>query len=102
MEKTYRWIEQQFRDKYDAKTAHLSAVSNFTKGSHPIPGDGFNPESKNMDTWQQGIPAGYNARANGKAKPAKAAKAVAKKKVVKKAVKKAAAKGAKKKVAKRR
>jgi len=76
MERTYRWIHQQFVEKYDAKTAHLSSVSTFTKGSHPIPGDGFNPESKNMDTWRQGIPAGYGAPAkkakgrNGKKPPA--------------------------------
>ena len=72
MEKTYRWIYDEFVAKYNAKTAHLSSVSNFTKGSHPIPGDGFNPESKHMDTWRQGIPAGYGqpgARA-AKAKPA--------------------------------
>jgi GDP-D-mannose 3',5'-epimerase len=62
MEKTYRWIYDQFTEKYDARTAHRSQVSDFTRGSHPIPGDGFNPESKNMDTWMQGIPAGYNAR----------------------------------------
>jgi GDP-D-mannose 3',5'-epimerase len=62
MEKTYRWIYDQFTAKYDARTAHQSQLSDFTKGSHPIPGDGFNPESKNMDTWMQGIPAGYNAR----------------------------------------
>lgn len=102
MEKTYRWIHEQFTDKYDAKTAHLSQVSGFTKGSHPIPGDGFNPESKNMDTWMQGIPSGYNQRgAKPAAKPAKAKAKVAKK-AAKKVVKKAASKGAKKKVSKRR
>ncbi len=61
MEKTYRWIHDQFTAKYNAKTAHKSSISTFTKGSHPIPGDGFNPESKNMDTWKQGIPAGYGS-----------------------------------------
>ena len=66
MEKTYRWIEEEFTAKYNARTAHKSSISTFTKGSHPLPGDGFNPESKNMDTWVQGIPAGYGA-----AKPAK-------------------------------
>jgi hypothetical protein len=87
MERTYRWIYDQFTDKYDASTAHLSAVSNFTKGSHPIPGDGFNPESKHMDTWTQGIPAGYNARAGTKPAKAKSAKPAAKKKAAKPAKK---------------
>ena len=59
MERTYRWIHEQFSAKYSARNAHKSTVSVFTKGSHPIPGDGFNPKSKHMDTWQQGIPAGY-------------------------------------------
>ncbi len=59
MEKTYAWILGEFAAKYDAKTAHLSSVSTYTKGSHPIPGDGFNPESKFMETWKEGIPAGY-------------------------------------------
>ena len=59
MRLTYEWILGEFTAKYDARTAHLSSVSTFTKGSHPIPGDGFNPESKFMDTWRQGIPAGY-------------------------------------------
>jgi nucleoside-diphosphate-sugar epimerase len=70
MEKTYRWIYDEFAAKYNAKTAHLSSISTFTKGSHPIPGDGYNPDSKFMDTWRQGIPAGYGL--NGKS-PAKAA-----------------------------
>jgi nucleoside-diphosphate-sugar epimerase len=78
MEKTYRWIYDQFTAKYNAKTAHQSSISTFTKGSHPIPGDGFNPESKHMDTWSQGIPAGYGKAAKskpaGKAKPAAKAK----------------------------
>ncbi|MBL0926861.1 MAG: NAD-dependent epimerase/dehydratase family protein [Phycisphaerales bacterium] len=80
MEKTYRWIYDEFTAKYNAKTAHLSSVSTFTKGSHPIPGDGFNPESKFMDTWTQGIPAGYGERAPAKkaAKGKKPAKAAAK------------------------
>jgi GDP-D-mannose 3', 5'-epimerase len=71
MEKTYRWIYDQFTAKYDASTAHQSQVSGFTKGSHPIPGDGFNRESKNMDTWTQGIPASYSASmpAHGALKP---------------------------------
>jgi dTDP-D-glucose 4,6-dehydratase len=65
MEKTFRWIYDEFAAKYDAKTAHLSSISTFTKGSHPIPGDGFNPESRRSDTWRQGIPAGYDAKASG-------------------------------------
>jgi nucleoside-diphosphate-sugar epimerase len=76
MEKTYRWIYNEFTDKYNAKTAHLSSVSSFTKGSHPIPGDGFNPESRFADTWKQGIPAGYGSPS---AKSGKKAKAPAKK-----------------------
>lgn len=59
MEKTYNWILSEFTAKYSAETAQQSSISTFTKGSHPIPGDGFNPESKYMDTWRQGIPAGY-------------------------------------------
>lgn len=69
MEKTYRWIYDEFTAKYTAKTAHLSSVSSYTKGSHPIPGDGYNPESKFMDTWKQGIPAGYGKPAASKGKP---------------------------------
>ncbi len=76
MEKTYRWIHEEFTAKYTARTAHKSSVSAFTKGSHPIPGDGFNPESRFMDTWKQGIPAGYGARpaksASGNGKASKA------------------------------
>ncbi len=56
MAKTYEWILGEFTAKYSAKTAHLSSVSTFTKGSHPIPGDGFNPESKHMDTWRKESP----------------------------------------------
>jgi hypothetical protein len=78
MEKTYRWIEGEFTAKYNAKTAHKSSISTFTKGSHPIPGDGFNAESKCMDTWTQGIPAGYGAdigvRGNGSKTTGKPAK----------------------------
>jgi nucleoside-diphosphate-sugar epimerase len=73
MARTYAWIEEEFRAKYNAKTAHLSSISTFTKGSHPIPGDGYNPESKFMDTWRQGIPAGYGVHGKSVAKaPAKA------------------------------
>lgn len=99
MEKTYRWIYDEFTAKYNAKTAHQSSVSTFTKGSHPIPGDGFNPDSKFMDTWKQGIPATYvagKAPAKSGAKPAKPAPAKSSKKAAPKAKPKAAAKGMKK------
>ncbi len=70
MEKTYRWIYDEFTAKYTAKTAHKSSISTFTKGSHPIPGDGYNPESRFADTWKQGIPATYNgAKAKAAKKP---------------------------------
>ena len=59
MRKTYEWILGEFTAKYTPKTAHKSSASSFTKGSHPIPGDGLNPESRRMSTWKQGIPAGY-------------------------------------------
>jgi len=71
MEKTFHWIEGEFKAKYNAKTAHLSSVSTFTHGSKPIPGDGFNPVSRTLDTWKQGIPAGWGTAG----KPAKSAKA---------------------------
>lgn len=96
MEKTYRWIFDEFTAKYNAKTAHKSSISTFTKGSHPIPGDGYNPESRYADTWTQGIPAGYGkagpkAKAKSAAKAQKAKKAAARttksgKKVAKKAL----------------
>ncbi len=90
MEKTYRWIWDEFTAKYNAKTAHTSSISTFTKGSHPIPGDGYNPDSKFMDTWSQGIPASYGS---GKAKAKKAPVAKTKKAAPK--AKKAAGKGRK-------
>ena len=107
MERTYRWIEKEFLAKYNAKTAHLSSISTFTKGSHPIPGDGYNPESKNMTTWTQGIPAGYGTAGKaggkaGKAKPAaKKAKAVKPAKAMKKVAKKAGKKLAKRQASRR-
>ena len=81
MERTYRWIHDEFTAKYTAKTAHKSSISTFTKGSHPIPGDGYNPASQHMDTWTQGIPAGYGAPKKRARKPrvVKRAKAVARK-----------------------
>jgi len=86
MEKTYRWIWDEFTAKYNAKTAHKSSISTFTKGSHPIPGDGYNPESQFKDTWRDGIPAGWGGTKNGKAKkaPARKAKASGKKKMARK------------------
>jgi hypothetical protein len=107
MERTYRWIEKEFLAKYNAKTAHLSSISTFTKGSHPIPGDGYNPESKNMTTWTQGIPAGYGTagKAGGKAskaKPAaKNAQATKPAKAIKKVAKKAGKKLAKRQASRR-
>lgn len=89
MEKTFRWIYDEFTAKYDAKTAHLSSISTFTKGSHPIPGDGYNPESRFADTWKQGIPAGYDARPGTAAPTATASKKTG----AKKAGKAAATKG---------
>jgi len=70
MEKTYRWIYDEFTAKYNAKTAHRSLVSTFSHGAKPIPGDGYNGESRNMTTWKQGIPAGYGAPTKA-AKPAR-------------------------------
>jgi GDP-D-mannose 3',5'-epimerase len=61
MEKTFRWIHDEFTAKYNARTAHKSQVSVFTHGSKPIPGDGYIAESRQLDTWKQGIPAGYGA-----------------------------------------
>ncbi len=71
MEKTYRWIHDEFTAKYTARTAHKSQVSAFTHGSKPIPGDGYIAESRKLDTWKQGIPAGYGPRPTA-AKPASA------------------------------
>ncbi len=39
------------------RTALASLVSTFGQGSKPIPGDGFNPTSRFMDSWRAGIPA---------------------------------------------
>ena len=59
MEKTYRWIYDEFTAKYDAKTAGAQLASPCSHGSRPIPGNGFNAESRHMDTWRQGMPATY-------------------------------------------
>jgi len=78
MEKTYNWILGEFTAKYDGTNAAQAQGSTFTHGAKPIPGDGYNAESRFMDTWRQGIPAGYNASAS-RAAPAKAAPKAAKK-----------------------
>ncbi len=59
MEKTYRWIYDQFMSKYDTGSAAMQTTSTFSHGSKPIPGYGWVEESRHMDTWKQGIPAGY-------------------------------------------
>ncbi len=56
---TYRWIEEQFQREVQGGALATMATSSFQHGSRPIPGDGFVAESKHMDTWRQGIPAGY-------------------------------------------
>jgi GDP-D-mannose 3',5'-epimerase len=56
---TYEWIEQEFRRQVGRAGAETMATSSFQHGSPPIPGDGFVADSKHMDTWRQGIPAGY-------------------------------------------
>lgn len=56
---TYRWIEQQFHDDKASFTPEQLATSGFSHGAKPIPGDGFVAESRHLDTWRQGIPAGY-------------------------------------------
>jgi len=64
MGKTYAWIEAQYVRKYRGRQRPTASTSAFDKGSHPIPGDGFNPESRKMTTWRQGIPAGYGKQHN--------------------------------------
>lgn len=59
IKKTYRWIESQFQQACDSADAKSLATSGFSHGSQPIPGDGFVAESRHLDTWRQGIPAGY-------------------------------------------
>lgn len=60
---TYKWIEQEFQREVGGAGAATMATSSFQHGSRPIPGDGFVAESKHMDTWRQGIPAGYGPAA---------------------------------------
>ncbi|MBX3358593.1 MAG: NAD-dependent epimerase/dehydratase family protein [Phycisphaeraceae bacterium] len=71
MERTYRWIYDEFTAKYNAKSARTVSVSTFSHGAKAIPGDGYNAESRNMDTWRQGIPAGYGSAKEAKAKAKK-------------------------------
>jgi hypothetical protein len=56
---TYAWIEGEFRRECDPSEAKGLASSGFSHGSKPIPGDGYVAQSRHMDTWRQGIPAGY-------------------------------------------
>jgi len=58
---TYAWIEGEFRRECDPSEAKSLASSGFSHGSKPIPGDGYVAQSRHMDTWRQGIPAGYGA-----------------------------------------
>jgi nucleoside-diphosphate-sugar epimerase len=58
---TYAWIEGEFRRECDPSEAKGLASSGFSHGSKPIPGDGYVAQSRHMDTWRQGIPAGYGA-----------------------------------------
>ena len=60
---TYTWIEQDFQREVGGTGAATMATSSFQHGSRPIPGDGFVAESKHMNTWRQGIPAGYGPAA---------------------------------------
>lgn len=57
MEKTYRWIYDEFTARYNAKTAAAGATSLLGRGARAFPGGGCNPESKRLDTWSEAIPA---------------------------------------------
>lgn len=57
MQTTYRWIEQEF-DKMKKPPA---STSEFASAGVAFPGDGCSPESRNLDTWRQGIPASWRA-----------------------------------------
>lgn len=59
--RTYEWIESEFRKESDPEAAKVLATSGFSHGSQPIPGDGYMAESRHLDTWRQGIPAGYGS-----------------------------------------
>jgi GDP-D-mannose 3',5'-epimerase len=56
---TYRWIEGEFHKDFTPESAKQLATSGFSHGSKPIPGDGYMKASRHMDTWKQGISAGY-------------------------------------------
>ncbi len=96
MERTYRWIYDEFTAKYNARTAGAALVSTFTHGAKPIPGDGYMAESRHLDTWKQGIPEGYGplrlapprskaAKSNGKARSRPSGKKAAARKPAKRA-----------------
>ncbi|NBW95141.1 MAG: NAD-dependent epimerase/dehydratase family protein [Planctomycetia bacterium] len=61
---TYRWIEQEFH-ALGAQGSNAAiqgmGTSSFSHGAKAIPGDGFLAESRFLDTWRQGIPAGYGS-----------------------------------------
>lgn len=62
---TYRWIEAEFEQlhrEHGADAVQMLATSTFGHGSKAIPGDGFIAESRQLDTWRQGVPAGYGPR----------------------------------------
>lgn len=70
---TYAWIENEFdalENEPGGRTAGSLASSSFGHGAKAIPGDGFNPESRHLDTWQQGIPAGYGTAVHQSRSPA--------------------------------
>jgi len=60
LRETYRWIEGEFDAAVTPASSVSAAASSYGHGSRPIPGDGFVAESRHMDTWRQGIPAGYS------------------------------------------
>ena len=59
---TYHWIERQMLAGEDPAGAVDHATSTFSHGAQAIPGDGFVPSSRHLDTWKQGIPLGYGPR----------------------------------------
>jgi GDP-D-mannose 3',5'-epimerase len=66
---TYRWIEQEFHGLQagsDPSSKTSMATSSFSHGAKALPGDGFLPESRFLDTWRQGIPAGYGSPVEAK------------------------------------
>lgn len=62
---TYAWIQSEFDELHHGQgrdATKVLATSTFGHGSKAIPGDGFIAESRHLDTWRQGIPAGYGTR----------------------------------------